>query len=85
MLLKLGIASAIGYGIYRYAMSSQKLASASSSGETGGGIVRPHNQPNPYSPTDNFAGAPGMTPAGDPVMTNMPPAIGQRLFGKSPL
>ena len=76
MLLKLGIASAVGYGIYRYAMANPKLASAFSSGETGGGTVRPHNRPNPYSPADNLSGAPGFAPAGDRAMTNMPPAVG---------
>jgi hypothetical protein len=77
MLLKLGIVSAIGYGIYRYAMSNQKLASAFSSGETGGGTVRPHHQPNPYSPADdNLTGARGTGQSSDAAMTNVPPAIG---------
>lgn len=76
MLLKLGIVSAIGYGIYRYAMSNPKLASAFSSGETGGGTVRPHNQPSPYPATDNFIGTAGISPARDTATTTMPPPVG---------
>lgn len=77
MLMKLGIVSAIGYGIYRYAMSNPKLASAfSSGGETGGGTVRPYDRANSYSPSDNLTSASGMASAGHPARPGMPPAVG---------
>ena len=59
MLLKLGIAAAVGYGIYRYATTNPESAKAYSGGEFGTGKVDPHD----YASHNDLTGVPGVSPS----------------------